>query len=146
MSVSRIITQHTDYLPTRVRTQIRDGHQDFIVTADSWPAFLYPNTKGNIDNIELGLFRSAILLKVRVCTSWFLAITQSLSQAFKFIFTSPSSAQDIEGQEDVELHIPSSRKRSRRNQKAPTRGHVAGLLGMKSVTPRAIAYVAVQVE
>ena len=135
MSVSRIITQHTDYLPTRVHTQICDGHQDFIVTADSWPAFLYPNTKGNIDNIELGLFRSAILLKVRVCTSWFLAITQSLSQAFKFIFTSPSSAQDIEGQEDVELHIPSSRKRSRRNQKAPTRGHVAGLLGMKSVTP-----------
>jgi hypothetical protein len=145
VSVTRTITHHTDHLPTRVHTQIRDGHQDFIVTADSWPAFLYPNTKGNIDNIELGLFRNAILLKVRVCTSWFL-VTTPLSQAFKFIFTLPSSAQDIEGQEDVELHIPSSKKRSRRNQKAPTRGHVAGLLGMKSVTPRAIAYVAVQVE
>lgn len=47
-----------------VRTHIRDGHPDFIVTADSWPAFLYPNAKGDIDNIELGLFRSAIFLKV----------------------------------------------------------------------------------
>ena len=47
-----------------VRTHIRDGHPDFIVTADSWPAFLYPNAKGDVDNIELGLFRSAILLKV----------------------------------------------------------------------------------
>ena len=132
------------HLPS-VRTQIRDGHPDFIVTADSWPAFLYPNARGNVDNIELGLFRSAILLKVWNCTGWSTA-AQWLPQAFKFIFTSPSSAQDIEGQEDVESHIPSSRKRSRRNQKAPTRGHVANLLGMKSVTPRAIAYVAVQVK
>lgn len=30
--------------------------------------------------------------------------------------------------------------------RAPTRGHVAHLLGMKTVTPRAIAYVAVQVS
>ena len=48
----------------RVRNHIRDGHQDFIVTADSWPAFLYPNARGNVENIEVGLFRSAILLKV----------------------------------------------------------------------------------
>jgi hypothetical protein len=67
-------------------------------------------------------------------------------QAFKFIFTSPSSVQDIECQEDVDEHTPSTRKRSRRNQKAPTRGHVANLLGLKSVTPRSLAYVAVQVS
>jgi hypothetical protein len=50
----------------RVRTHIREGHPDFIVTADSWPAFLYPHAEGDIDNVEHGLFRSAILLKVRV--------------------------------------------------------------------------------
>ena len=68
------------------------------------------------------------------------------SQAYKFIFTSPSSAQDIECQEDVDEHTPSTTKRSRRNQKAPTRGHVANLLGLKAVTPRSLAYVAVQVS
>jgi uncharacterized alpha-E superfamily protein len=45
----------------------------------------------------------------------------------------------------VDEHVPSSKKRSRRNQKAPTRGHVANLLGMKAATPRSLAYVAVQV-
>lgn len=67
-------------------------------------------------------------------------------QAYKFVFTSPSSALDIECQEDVDEHVPSSRKRSRRSQKAPTRGHVANLLGMKAVTARSLAYVAVQVR
>lgn len=45
----------------------------------------------------------------------------------------------------MDEHVPSGRKRSRRNQKAPTRGHVANLLGMKTVTPRSLAYVAAQV-
>lgn len=36
-------------------------------------------------------------------------------------------------------------KRARKH-KAPTRGHVADILGMKSVTPRSIAYIAVQVR
>ncbi|KAF8231240.1 hypothetical protein L208DRAFT_1470789, partial [Tricholoma matsutake] len=59
---------------------------------------------------------------------------------------SPSSAQDIECQEDVDEHVPSAKKCARRNQKAPTRGHVATLLGMKAVTPRALTYVAVQLR
>ncbi|KAF8228437.1 hypothetical protein L208DRAFT_1291525, partial [Tricholoma matsutake] len=67
-----------------------------------------------------------------------------LLQVFKFIFTSPSSMQDIKCQEDVEEHTPSARKRLRRNQKAPTHGHIANLLGMKVVTPRSLAYVAPQ--
>ena len=53
-------------IPPRVRTGIREGHPDFIVTADSWPSFLFPNAQGSIANIEAGLFRSAILLKVCV--------------------------------------------------------------------------------
>ena len=48
-------------------------------------------------------------------------------------------------QEDVE-EPPPIRKRSRPNQKAPTRGHIANLLGLKTVTLRSIAYVAVQVS
>jgi hypothetical protein len=66
-------------------------------------------------------------------------------QAFKFLFTSPTSAQDINNENDVEDQIARPQKRSR-SRKAPTRGNVANLLGMRSVTPRAIAYVAVQVR
>jgi hypothetical protein len=131
-----------------VQTHIRDGHPDYIVTADSWPAFLYPKGKGDILDVEKGLFRSAILLKVccipspqmRLRCSFIAAI-----QAFKFILTSPTSALDIDCDDDVDEHVPAARKRFRRNQKAPTRGHVANLLGMKTVTPRSLAYVAVQV-
>jgi len=47
-----------------VRKHIRDGHPDFIVTADSWPAYLYPFAQAGQDEIEHGLFKSAILLKV----------------------------------------------------------------------------------
>lgn len=48
----------------RVRQNIRDGHPNFIISEDSWPAFLYPIDKYDPDNIEKGLFKSAILLKV----------------------------------------------------------------------------------
>ena len=43
---------------------IRDGDPDFIVTADSWPASLYPNGKANPEDVEYGLFQSAIMVKV----------------------------------------------------------------------------------
>jgi hypothetical protein len=46
------------------RQNIRDGHPDFLVTADSWPAFLYPHAKADANDMEHGLFQSAILVKV----------------------------------------------------------------------------------
>jgi hypothetical protein len=66
-------------------------------------------------------------------------------QAYKHIFTSPTSAEDIDDQRDLEEHAPRPHKRSRR-QRAPTRGNIANIMGMGSVTPRSIAYVAVQVR
>jgi hypothetical protein len=101
----------------------------------------------DITNIELGLFRSAILLKVcGEATNEDRTLATNLYdlQAFKFIFTLPSSSLDIKCQEDVDEHTPSASKRSRQNQKAPTRGHVANLLGMKTITPQSLAYMAVQ--
>lgn len=44
----------------------------------------------------------------------------------------------------MEIAVPAL-KRARKH-KAPTRGHVADILGMKTVTPRSIAYIAVQVH
>lgn len=72
----------------------------------------------------------------------------NIQQAFKFLFTSPTSAQDISCEDDINDQATQTTRplKRARNNKAPTRGHVAQLLGMKSVTPRAIAYVSVQVS
>ena len=50
---------------TSVRQKIRDGDHDFMVTASSWPRFLYMNSQYDPNDVEKGLFRSKILLKVR---------------------------------------------------------------------------------
>ena len=50
----------------RVWKNIREHHLQFLVTEDSWPKFLYNmGHKYDLDNIEKGLFRSTLLLKVR---------------------------------------------------------------------------------
>jgi hypothetical protein len=117
---------------------IRDGHPDYVVTAHSWPTFLYAGNKCNADDIEEGLFRNGMLVKVSLATSSDF-IWCKHSQAFKYLFTSPTSAND-----DANDPPQPPAKRAKRNLGA-TRSHVASLIGMRSMTPRAIAYVAVQV-
>ena len=80
------------------------------------------------------------------------------SQAFKHIFTSPSSVSPDEfGSDDEEesndsdvdeSESPCKRQKlmDATNGHGRTRSHVAELLGMKAVQPRAIAYIAVQVR
>jgi len=114
-----------DWDDERVCMMIRDGHPDHIITAHSWPAFLYAGNKCNPDNMEEGLFRNGLLVK-----------------AFKYLFTSPTSANDDAPPNNAPQ--PSA-KRAKRNLGA-TQSHVASLIGMRCVTPRAIAYVAVQVR
>ena len=75
---------------------------------------------------------------------WYLLIRKITGRCLSPLFTSPTSALDINSENDVEDQAPPARKRAQ-SHKAPTHGNVANLLGMRSVTPRAIAYVAVQV-
>lgn len=103
------------------RTAIRDCHPDFLVTAYSWPTFLYENELFDPNNPTDGLFKGKLLVK-----------------AFKQIFTSPTSVLKMDDES-------SPRKRRRRDERR-TRSHVASLLGMKSVSPRAVAYTAVQLR
>ncbi|KAG1759561.1 hypothetical protein EDD22DRAFT_782396 [Suillus occidentalis] len=65
------------------RAGIRDRTEGYIVTDLSFPAFLYDKYTANSDDLEEGLFKGKILL-----------------QAYKAVFTSPSSAKDIEGDGD----------------------------------------------
>ena len=47
----------------RVHAGIRDGHGDYVVTASSWPMFLYVNLTCDQDDREKGLFKGSMLLK-----------------------------------------------------------------------------------
>jgi len=68
-------------------------------------------------------------------------VTDSLFQAFKAIFISPSTIDALEN----ESHEGSSLTRRCQDERR-TQTHVAKLIGMRTVEPRAIAYVACQVN
>lgn len=106
------------------RAAIHDYHPDFLVTTYSWPTFLYENGRFNANNPTNGLFKGILLVK-----------------AFKHIFTSPTSVLKM----NTETDDPHLKKRQKCDERR-TRSHVASLLGMKSVCPRAIAYIAVQLR
>ncbi|KAI5988497.1 hypothetical protein EDC04DRAFT_2873243 [Pisolithus marmoratus] len=110
-----------DWCRAAHRVAIHDYHPEFLVTAYSWPTFLYENENFDPNNPTDGLFKGKLLVK-----------------AFKQIFTSPTSVLKMDDE-------PSPRKR-RRHDERRTRSHVASLLGMKSVCPRAVAYAAVQLR
>lgn len=46
------------------RQSIRNGDAEFAVTGDLWPALLYPHAKGDAKDAEMGIFKSALLVKV----------------------------------------------------------------------------------
>ncbi|KAF8440992.1 hypothetical protein L210DRAFT_3399936, partial [Boletus edulis BED1] len=103
------------------RDKIRDWHPEYLITANLWPRFLYKDGKYDPAHPAEGLFQGSLLVK-----------------AFKLIFTSPSSVTD--------KSVLDPRPHKRRFAERCTRTNVAGLLRMKKVEPRAIAYVAVQVR
>ena len=117
----------------RHRDKIRDLHPDFIVTANSWPTFLYEDYKYDPTDPAKGLFKGSILLKVH--DSNLVDLCSRFGQSFKLIFTSPTS---IDEEEDA----PAKRQCVERR----TCSHVAQIPKMKKVTPWAIAYIAVQVR
>ncbi|KAN0094395.1 hypothetical protein V8E55_002682 [Tylopilus felleus] len=107
------------------QAKVRDWHPRFLITASSWPCFLYEEGRYDSNNPAMGLFKGSLLL----CMS-----------AFKLIFTPPSSSDKEDSNADVVVtHKHCHRERH-------TRKHVASLIRMKKVDPRAIAYIAVQVR
>ncbi|KAF7986942.1 hypothetical protein HWV62_12753 [Athelia sp. TMB] len=122
-----------DWDDENVQVLIRDGNSDFAVTAQDWPAFCYPGNKCDPADIEKGLFRGPMLIR-----------------AFKYLFTSPSSVTDDDddpiSSTTPQPNPPAKRHKTSEKKSASTRTNVAILMGLKSVTPHAIAYVAVQLR
>ena len=95
-----------------------------MVAGDQWPVFLYEAYKYDSENPWTGLLRSSLLVAVHILDmNMYHSYQLTFSQAFKHIFTSPSS-----------VHKESS----------ATRSGNARLHGMASVTSASIAYVATQ--
>ena len=117
--------------PCRHCDKISDLYSNFIVTANSWPTFLYEDYKYDLTDPSKGLFKGSILLKVR--DSSLIDSHSRFGQSFKLIFTSLTS---INEEEDA----PAKRWCVERC----THAHVAQILKTKKVTPWAIAYTAVQ--
>ncbi|KAG2095696.1 uncharacterized protein F5147DRAFT_717834 [Suillus discolor] len=111
------------------RAGIRDRTDGHIVTDLSFPAFLYDKYTTNPDDLEEGLFKGKILL-----------------QAYKAVFTSPSSAKVIEGDGDGADVIQNNRLAKKSAAGVKVKKHVAQIIKMRKVTPRSIAYISCQVR
>lgn len=113
----------------RVQRDLASGQ--LVPSGDLWPRFLYRGYSYDHQNPWEGLFRSALL--VLVCAISLVPenayrLTSLITQAFKHVFTSPSSALDGA--------TPGK----------STRSSNARIHGMKQVTAASIAYIATQVS
>lgn len=131
-------------LAASVRAGIRDRADGYIVTEMSFPTFLYEKYSANQDHLEEGLFKSAILVQVR--RTYATRRKSNFRQAFKSIFTSPSSAKEIDGEGDGANIIENNRRAKREVSGRKVKTHVAQIIKMHKVSPRSIAYVACQVS
>ncbi|KIK37451.1 hypothetical protein CY34DRAFT_92709, partial [Suillus luteus UH-Slu-Lm8-n1] len=118
-----------DWNNSAVKAGIRDRADGYTVTDMSFPAFVYEKYTENPDDLEDGLFKGKILL-----------------QAFKAVFTSPSSAKDVEGDGDGADVIISNRRARKSFNTIKVKKHVAQIIKMEKVTPRSIAYIVCQVR
>ncbi|KIK21697.1 hypothetical protein PISMIDRAFT_103591, partial [Pisolithus microcarpus 441] len=108
-----------DWSNADVRSAIREFQPDFCVMAHSWPSFLYADGDYDLTRPAKGLFKGKYLV-----------------MAFQCIFTSPSSTQNDLNSRNISRASQLTRTTWR------THFHVARLLKMNTVQPRAIAYVA----
>jgi hypothetical protein len=129
-----------------VKAGIRDRTTAFIVSENSWPSFMYENYEADAKNLECGLFKSRLLVMVSGLNILQLIYSSSHLQGFKAIFTSPSSANEVDGDGDGADIIENNRCARRQSDHTRVKTCVASIIGMRKVTPRAIAYAACQVS
>ncbi|KAG2129685.1 uncharacterized protein EDB93DRAFT_1256157 [Suillus bovinus] len=96
----------------------------YIITDLSFLAFLYKKYTANPDDLEEGLFKGKILV-----------------QSYKVVFTSPSSAKDIDGDGDGTDIIQNNRRAQKSSCRLKVKKHVAQIIHMEKVTPHSITYI-----
>ncbi|KAG1830310.1 hypothetical protein EV424DRAFT_1315590 [Suillus variegatus] len=98
-----------------IKAAIRDRADGCIITEMSWPTFLYEKYSADQNNLEQGLFKSTLLV-----------------QAFKAIFTSPSSAKDVDGEGDGANVIENNRRAQKDSSGKKVKTHLR--FALSSVT------------
>jgi hypothetical protein len=110
---------------------------------------MYEDYKVNADNLEEGFLKSKLLVLVSRCDDFgggdVLSLIAAL-QAFKAIFTSPSSAKEVDGDGDGADILENNRRARRKSEQGKVKTCVASIINMRKVTPRAIAYIVCQVS
>ena len=111
-------------MPFRTKEKLRSG--ELTVSGDEWPVFLYHGYTHDPNDPWNGLFHSSILIKVSTSTFLLLSNSPFISniQAYKHIFTSPSSME---------------------KEAKATRSRNARIHCMTCITIPSVAYVATQV-
>ncbi|KAG1787458.1 uncharacterized protein HD556DRAFT_1246826 [Suillus plorans] len=104
-----------DWNNPEVRAGIRNRSDGYIVTDLSFPTYLYDKYTSNPDDLEEGLFKGKILI-----------------QAYKAVFTSPSSAKDVEGDGDGADVISNNRRAKKSLSGIKVKKHVR--FALSSVT------------
>ncbi|KAG1770168.1 hypothetical protein EV702DRAFT_933526, partial [Suillus placidus] len=118
-----------DWCNDSVKASIHDRTSDYIVSENSWPRFVYQNYVLDDSDLEKGLFMSKILV-----------------QAFKAIFTSPSSAKE-DNDDGYGADILENNRRARQSlNQVKVKTCVASIINMRKVTPRFIAHMVCQVR
>jgi hypothetical protein len=107
----------------RIKEQLRNG--TLVVSGDQWPIFLYQGYRYDEEDPWNGLFRSRLLVLASTSPASVIVLMTTLEQAFKHIFTSPSSVE---------------------KEPKATRSRNACIHGMTCATVPSMAYVATQVR
>jgi hypothetical protein len=94
------------------------------VSGDQWPLLVYANNEYDPEDPWEGLFRNRLLIWVCDSSPFFFGSSLGYCQAYKHIFTSPSS---------IEKEVKA------------TRSGNARIHGMTRVTTASLAYIATQV-
>ncbi|KJA27916.1 hypothetical protein HYPSUDRAFT_130887, partial [Hypholoma sublateritium FD-334 SS-4] len=119
-----------DWTDLVVRAKLRACDDAFDWLSSYHARCFYTNYKANADQLESGYLMSALLVQV-----------------FKAIFTSPSSAKGVPDEEEGNENMPPARLQKTASGKRGLRRNVASKVQLNGkVTPRSIAYAAVQLH
>ncbi|KAG2127603.1 uncharacterized protein EDB93DRAFT_1256962 [Suillus bovinus] len=118
-----------DWNNPTVKAGIRDHADGYIVTDLFFPAFVYEKYTVKPDDLEEGLFKGKILI-----------------QAYKAVFTSPSSAKDVNGDGDGVNIIQNNQCARKSFNGLKVKKHIVQIINMVKVTPQSIAYIVCQVR
>ncbi len=127
-----------------VRAKLRALDEEFDWLSSYHSRCFYAKSKPNPTQLESGYLKSTLLVKVcrlsLICISYLV-----FSQVYKSIFTSPSSAQNILDEENNAENMPPTKSQKTSSNNSVRRNVASKLHLNNKVTPRSVAYAAVQV-